>query len=133
MDFGGFAMPVWYEGIIAEHLTVRNAVGIFDTSHMGRVMAEGPDTERFLNRVITNDVSKLGPNEGLYTVMCTPDGGIIDTYEVRTPGLGTFTGATSQFTTTLQPVSSSRSWRMKAASKPSEADSSFAKTKLMNL
>jgi len=78
VDFGGFAMPVWYDGIIAEHNVVRDAVGIFDTSHMGRSMAEGPDTERFLNRVITNDLSKLGPMGGLYSVMCTPEGGVVD-------------------------------------------------------
>lgn len=78
VDFGGYAMPVWYEGIIPEHSAVRDAVGMFDTSHMGRVMAEGPDTERLLNWVITNDISKLGANEGRYTVMCNPDGGIID-------------------------------------------------------
>jgi aminomethyltransferase len=78
VDFGGFAMPVWYEGIIAEHNAVRDAVGIFDTSHMGRSMAEGPDTERFLNRIITNDLSNLGPMGGLYSVMCTPEGGIVD-------------------------------------------------------
>jgi len=78
VDFGGFSMPVWYDGIIAEHNAVRDAVGIFDTSHMGRSMAEGPDTERFLNRVITNDLSKLGPMGGLYSVMCTPEGGVVD-------------------------------------------------------
>lgn len=78
VDFGGFAMPVWYDGIIAEHNAVRDAVGIFDTSHMGRSMAEGPDTERFLNRVITNDLSKLGTMGGLYSVMCTPEGGVVD-------------------------------------------------------
>ena len=78
VDFGAFAMPVWYEGIIAEHNAVRDAVGIFDTSHMGRSMAEGPDTERFLNRIITNDLSNLGPMGGLYSVMCTPEGGIVD-------------------------------------------------------
>ncbi len=78
VDFGGFAMPVWFEGIIPEHHAVRNAVGIFDTSHMGRVMAEGPDTEKFLNHVVTNDVSKLEPMKGLYTVMCLPDSGIAD-------------------------------------------------------
>jgi aminomethyltransferase len=78
VDFGGYAMPVWYEGIMAEHNAVRNAVGMFDTSHMGRSMAEGPETERFLNWVITNDLSRLGPFDGLYTVMCNQEGGIID-------------------------------------------------------
>jgi len=78
VDFSGYAMPVWYEGIIPEHNAVRNAVGMFDTSHMGRAMAEGPDTEGFLNFVVTNDISRLGPTEGIYTVMCRPDGGVID-------------------------------------------------------
>ena len=78
VEFGGYAMPVWFEGIIPEHNAVRNAVGMFDTSHMGRSMAEGPDTVRFLNWVFTNDVSRLGPDEGIYTVMCRPEGGIID-------------------------------------------------------
>jgi aminomethyltransferase len=85
VDFGGFAMPVWYEGIIAEHNEVRNSVGIFDTSHMGRSMAEGPDTEKFMNWVVTNDVSKLDLMRGLYTVMLLPNAGIVDdliTYKI---------------------------------------------------
>ena len=78
IEFAGFEMPVWYEGIIPEHNAVRNAVGIFDTSHMGRMRAEGPDAERFLNYVVTNDVSTLEPGRGLYTVMCNERGGIVD-------------------------------------------------------
>jgi aminomethyltransferase len=78
VDFGGFAMPVWYDGIQAEHKAVRDSCGVFDTSHMGRTWATGPDVERFLNYVVTNDVSTLEPNEGLYTVMCKPTGGIVD-------------------------------------------------------
>ena len=78
VDFGGFAMPVWFEGVFPEHHAVRNAVGIFDTSHMGRAMAEGPDAERFLNYVVTNNVAALEPMNGLYTVMCNPRGGIVD-------------------------------------------------------
>ncbi|MBN2334119.1 glycine cleavage system aminomethyltransferase GcvT [Candidatus Bathyarchaeota archaeon] len=78
VDFGGYAMPVWYEGIQAEHKAVRDGCGVFDTSHMGRTWAVGPDTEKFLNYVITNDVSKLEPHGGLYSVMCNPTGGIVD-------------------------------------------------------
>ena len=78
VDFGGYAMPVWYEGIQVEHKAVREGCGVFDTSHMGRTWAEGPDTERFLNYVVTNDVSKLEPFGGIYSVMCKPDGGIVD-------------------------------------------------------
>jgi aminomethyltransferase len=80
--FAGFEMPLWYKGIIPEHLTVRNSVGIFDISHMGRVMVTGADSERFLNFVITNDVSKLTPNAAQYSVMCNDNGGIIDDFVV---------------------------------------------------
>ena len=78
VDFGGWAMPVWYEGIIAEHHAVRNGVGMFDTSHMGRAVAKGPDAGRFVNWVVTNDVSKLQHSQGLYTVMLRPHTGIVD-------------------------------------------------------
>jgi len=78
VDFGGYAMPVWYEGIIAEHKAVRDACGIFDTSHMGRVYAEGPDVVKFLDYVDTNDVAALTDGKGVYGVMCKPDGGIVD-------------------------------------------------------
>ena len=78
VDFGGWAMPVWYEGIIAEHSAVRNGVGIFDTSHMGRTVAKGPDVEKFVNWVVTNDVSKLEPTQGLYALMLKPNAGIVD-------------------------------------------------------
>ena len=78
VDFGGFAMPVWYEGIITEHKTVREACGIFDTSHMGRVYAEGPDVVKFLDYVDTNDIASLTDGKGVYGNMCKPDGGIVD-------------------------------------------------------
>jgi aminomethyltransferase len=86
VDFGGYALPVWFEGIIPEHHAVRNGVGVFDTSHMGRTFAKGSEVVKFLNWVVTNDVSRLGPMEGLYTVMLKPDAGIVDdliTYKVN--------------------------------------------------
>jgi len=73
-------MPLWYKGIIPEHLAVRNSVGIFDISHMGRVIITGTESERFLNYVITNDVSMLLPNSAQYSVMCNENGGIIDDF-----------------------------------------------------
>lgn len=79
-DFAGFEMPLYYRGIIPEHLSVRNNVGVFDISHMGRVIITGADSERLLNQIITNDVSRLTPNSALYTVMCTEHGGIIDDF-----------------------------------------------------
>jgi aminomethyltransferase len=81
-EFAGFEMPLYFKGIIPEHLAVRNSVGVFDISHMGRVMVTGTDAERFLNHVITNDASKLGPNNAQYSVMCTENGGIIDDFIV---------------------------------------------------
>ncbi|NWF87196.1 glycine cleavage system aminomethyltransferase GcvT [Candidatus Bathyarchaeota archaeon] len=78
--FAGFEMPLFYKGVIVEHLAVRNSVGVFDVSHMGRVMIEGADSERFINYMITNDVSKLLPNSAQYTVMCNENGGIIDDF-----------------------------------------------------
>lgn len=78
VEFSGFEMPVWFEGIIPEHNAVRKSVGIFDTSHMGRVMVRGRDAESLLDSLITNDLSKSGPMEGLYTVICNEEGGIKD-------------------------------------------------------
>ncbi|MFZ0966034.1 MAG: glycine cleavage system aminomethyltransferase GcvT [Candidatus Bathyarchaeia archaeon] len=80
--FAGFEMPLWYKGVIPEHLTVRNSVGIFDISHMGRVIIKGADSEHFLNYVITNDVSRLSPNSAQYSVMCNENGGIIDDFVI---------------------------------------------------
>jgi len=80
--FAGFEMPLYFKDIAPEHLAVRNGVGIFDISHMGRIIVTGPDSEPFLNHVITNDVSTLSPNGAQYTVMCTESGGIVDDFVV---------------------------------------------------
>lgn len=80
--FAGFEMPLQYKGMTPEHLAVRNNVGIFDISHMGRSIITGPDSERFLNHVITNDVSVLSPLSAQYSVMCNKKGGIIDDFVV---------------------------------------------------
>ena len=80
--FAGFEMPIYYKDITPEHLAVRNSVGVFDISHMGRVLVTGIDVERFLNYVITNDVSTLQPNVAQYSVMCNENGGIIDDFVV---------------------------------------------------
>jgi aminomethyltransferase len=78
VPFAGFEMPIWYKGIIPEHLAVRNSVGVFDISHMGRVLVTGSDAESLLNHVFTNDVSAVPVMGAQYTVMCTENGGIID-------------------------------------------------------
>lgn len=73
-------MPIYYKDVGPEHVAVRNKAGIFDISHMGRVLITGRDSESFLNEVITNDVSVLQPNAALYSVMCNENGGIIDDF-----------------------------------------------------
>jgi aminomethyltransferase len=80
VSFAEFEMPIWYKGIIPEHLAVRNSVGIFDVTHMGRVTVTGSDAETFLNYVTTNDVSALEPLDAHYSIMCNERGGIKDDF-----------------------------------------------------
>jgi len=78
VEFGGWEMPVQYTSITDEHLAVRQAAGIFDISHMGEVTVSGAGAAEFLNSVLTNDIRKLAPGEGQYTLMCNERGGVID-------------------------------------------------------
>lgn len=78
VDFGGYAMPLQYAGIRAEHLAVRHRAGLFDVSHMGEVLVLGERAEAAVQTLVANDVSRLRPGGCLYAVMCTPQGGIVD-------------------------------------------------------
>ncbi|MGH4052389.1 MAG: glycine cleavage system aminomethyltransferase GcvT [Clostridium sp.] len=78
IEFAGWAMPLQYEGIINEHEAVRNAAGLFDVSHMGEVEIRGADATKFLQNLVTNDISVLKDNQILYTLMCYENGGIVD-------------------------------------------------------
>ena len=79
VDFGGWSMPLQYAGgILAEHRTVRESVGIFDVSHMGEVDFTGPQAIEAVQGLVTNDVSRLKDAQALYTVACRPSGGIVD-------------------------------------------------------
>lgn len=78
IDFAGFEMPIWYKGIVPETLAVRERVGVFDVSHMGRGIVQGLDAESFLNHVTTNDVSSLKPAQAHYSLLCNENGGIKD-------------------------------------------------------
>jgi len=80
VTFAEFEMPLWYKGIIPEHMAVRNTVGIFDITHMGRAMVTGPDAEPFLNYVTTNDVAALTPLSAQYSTICNEQGGIKDDF-----------------------------------------------------
>ena len=76
--FAGFDMPIQYDGIIQEHNAVRHAVGVFDVSHMGEIVVDGPDAAAFVNHIFTGDVRVLEPGHIVYGMMCYPDGGTVD-------------------------------------------------------
>ena len=78
VGFGGWEMPVLYSGIAQEHLAVREAAGLFDISHMGEFQFDGPGALEFLNRMLTNDLTKLKPGSGQYSMLCQANGGVID-------------------------------------------------------
>jgi len=78
VEFAGFKMPAWYRGINAECVAVRNGVGLFDVSHMGRVLITGENAEAFLNYLSTNNIASLTRFGGHYSLICNPQGGIKD-------------------------------------------------------
>ncbi len=79
VDFGGWAMPLQYTGgILDEHHATRRAVGVFDVCHMGEIRFRGPRAAEAVQRLVTNDVSKLTDGRAFYTVACLPSGGIVD-------------------------------------------------------
>lgn len=78
VDFSGWFMPIQYSGVIDEYQAVRQAVGIFDVSHMGRIHIAGEQAEAFLQWVSTNDVSRLEVGHAQYSMICRTDGGILD-------------------------------------------------------
>jgi glycine cleavage system T protein (aminomethyltransferase) len=78
VDFAGWEMPVQYDGIRDEHLRVRNACGVFDVSHMGEIETEGPQALELLQRLLTNDVSKIEVGAAQYSCLCREDGGVLD-------------------------------------------------------
>jgi aminomethyltransferase len=78
VSFAGYNMPVQFEGVNAEHETVRNGVGVFDVSHMGEFWVKGPNAFDFVQRVTTNDVGKLSDGKVQYTCFPNGNGGIVD-------------------------------------------------------
>jgi aminomethyltransferase len=78
VEFGGWEMPVQYSGIIEEHKTVRTGVGVFDVSHMGEIEISGPRALEVVQRLTTNDASKLADFQVQYSTLCYPHGGIVD-------------------------------------------------------
>lgn len=78
VDYAGWFLPVQYEGLVPEHEAVRNAVGLFDVSHMGEITVKGKDALAFVNYLMTNDISSIGDNQIIYTFMCNKSGGVVD-------------------------------------------------------
>ena len=78
VPFAGFNMPVQFEGVNAEHLQVRNSVGIFDVSHMGEFLVEGENATSFLNYICSNDILLLSDGKAQYNCITNPNGGVID-------------------------------------------------------
>ena len=77
-EFGGWLMPLEYTGVLAEHTAVRERVGLFDVSHLGKALVVGPGAADYLNRRLTNDLSRIGAGQAQYTLLCTEDGGTVD-------------------------------------------------------
>ncbi|TQS74531.1 glycine cleavage system aminomethyltransferase GcvT [Ornithinibacillus gellani] len=80
IDFGGWDLPVQFSSIKQEHEATRTKAGLFDVSHMGEIRIQGDDSLAFLQKMVTNDVSKLKPNRAQYTFMCYEDGGTVDDF-----------------------------------------------------
>jgi aminomethyltransferase len=78
-DFGGWEMPIEYPtGVVAEHTAVRTAVGVFDVSHMGKLLVSGPGAAAALNAVLANDLDRIGPGQAQYSMLLNGAGGVID-------------------------------------------------------
>jgi aminomethyltransferase len=78
VPFAGWEMPVQYEGVIPEHLAVRNHAGVFDVSHMGQLEIRGPGTMAFVQRMLSNDIDRIGPGRAQYTLLLNERGCPID-------------------------------------------------------
>ena len=78
VPFGGFEMPIQYTDITDEHQAVRNACGVFDVSHMGEVLVTGPEAERYVQHIFTNDVAGAPVGKIFYGMMLHPHGGTVD-------------------------------------------------------
>ena len=76
--FAGFMMHIQYTSITDEHNAVRNKVGMFDVSHMGEIFVSGPDAEKFVNHIFTNEIRGFEPGKVLYGMMCHENGGVVD-------------------------------------------------------
>ena len=103
VPFAGWEMPVQYEGIRQEHVTVRAHAGVFDVSHMGEIETSGPDAEAFLQRILSNDVTKLAEGGAQYACSASQDGGVLD-------DLFTYRLGADRFLTVTNAPTTRRTW-----------------------
>jgi len=98
VPFAGWEMPVQYEGIRQEHVAVRTGAGVFDVSHMGEIETSGAQAEEFLQRILSNDVTRIAERGAQYSVLCRDDGGVLDdlfTYRLADDRFLTVTNASN--------------------------------------
>jgi aminomethyltransferase len=77
-EFGGWSMPLDYAGAVKEHTAVREGVGVFDVSHLGKAVVRGPGAAAYVNSCLTNDLGKIAPGKAQYTLCCADEGGVVD-------------------------------------------------------
>jgi aminomethyltransferase len=77
-EFGGWLMPLEYSGVLKEHAAVRDGVGVFDVSHLGKALVRGPGAADFVNSCLTNDLGRIHPGKAQYTLCCNDNGGVVD-------------------------------------------------------
>jgi len=77
-DFGGWDMPIEYEGVVAEHTAVRTSVGVFDVSHMGKIAVHGEGAKDFVNGVLANDLDRIADGQAQYSMLLNDEGGVVD-------------------------------------------------------
>lgn len=77
-EFGGWEMPISYAGVVAEHASVRDVVGVFDVSHLGKALVVGPGAADYVNDCLTNDLGRIAPGQAQYTLCCDTAGGVVD-------------------------------------------------------
>ncbi len=115
VPFGGWEMPVEYSGLIAEHMAVRRAAGLFDVSHMGEFEVEGEGALTFLQRVTCNDVARLGDGQAQYSALPLPNGAPVDDVIV-------FRRATHRFMLVVNAANIEKDWRWLQSRRPQRCE-----------
>jgi aminomethyltransferase len=126
-SFAGWQMPLRYTSETAEHLAVRHAAGLFDLSHMGEIMVTGPDAGSALDYALVGNLSALAPGRARYTMICAPDGGVLDDLVVYRPSEQEFmVVANASNTETVYRELATRAARVAPGAEVEEATGNYA-------